>query len=72
MAAGPGIHMTAYIANQLIKSYATDGAIKQAHAIFESLANPPSDVAASGNHVLHESSLVVPHVSPGLVSYRGD
>ena len=52
MVAGSGIHMTSSTANQPIKSCATKGAIKQARAIFESLANPPSDVAASGNHVL--------------------
>lgn len=51
-----GVHMTAYIANLLIKGYAAEGAIEQARAIFEGLADPPSGVAAPGNHVPHESS----------------
>lgn len=66
-----GVHMTAYIANLLIKGYAADGAIEQARAIFESLADPPSGVAAPGNHVPHDSSSPpTPPVSPDLVSYR--
>ena len=64
-----GVHMTAYIANLLIKGYAADGAIEQARAIFEGLADPPSGVAASGNHIPHDSSPALP-VSPGSVSYR--
>ncbi|KAH0839518.1 hypothetical protein J3R83DRAFT_376 [Lanmaoa asiatica] len=68
-----GVHMTAYIANLLIKGYAADGAIEQARAIFESLADPPSGVAAPGNHVPHDSSSPsssTPPVSPDSVSYR--
>lgn len=67
-----GVHMTAYIANLLIKGYAADGAIEQARAIFESLADPASGVAASGNHVPHDSTSTssTPPVSPGSVSYR--
>ncbi|KAI9572470.1 hypothetical protein HD554DRAFT_2292890, partial [Boletus coccyginus] len=67
-----GVHMTAYIANLLIKGYAADGAIEQARAIFESLADPPSGVAAPGNHVPHESSSSAScaPVSPNSVSYR--
>lgn len=67
-----GVHMTAYIANLLIKGYAADGAIEQARAIFESLADPASGVAAPGNHVPHESSSApsTPPVSRDSMSYR--
>ena len=67
-----GVHMTAYIANLLIKGYAASGGIEQARDIFESLADPPSGVAAPGNHVPHESSSApsTPPVSPDSVSYR--
>ncbi|KAF8432582.1 hypothetical protein L210DRAFT_3413442 [Boletus edulis BED1] len=67
-----GVHMTAYIANLLIKGYAADGGIEQARAIFESLADPASGVAAPGNHVPHESSSApsTPPMSPDSVSYR--
>ncbi|KAG8218224.1 hypothetical protein J3R82DRAFT_3792 [Butyriboletus roseoflavus] len=67
-----GVHMTAYIANLLIKGYAADGAIEQARAIFESLADPPSGVAAPGNHVPHDSTFAssTPPGSPDSVSYR--
>jgi pentatricopeptide repeat protein len=51
-----GVHMTAYIANLLIKGYAAIGDIEEARRIFESLLDPPSGVAASGNHVPHEGS----------------
>ncbi|KAG1729087.1 uncharacterized protein EDB91DRAFT_1160171 [Suillus paluster] len=51
-----GVHMTAYIANLLIKGYAAIGNIEEARRIFESLVDPPSGVAASGNHVPHEGS----------------
>lgn len=45
-----GIHMTAYIANSLIKGHATAGDIEQARAIFESMHDPPMGVAAYNNH----------------------
>ncbi|OAX33626.1 hypothetical protein K503DRAFT_775423 [Rhizopogon vinicolor AM-OR11-026] len=51
-----GVHMTAYIANLLIKGYAAIGDIEEARRIFEGLVDPPSGVAASGNHVPHEGS----------------
>jgi hypothetical protein len=63
-----GVHMTAYIANLLIKGYAADGAIDEARSIFESLADPASGVAAPGNHVPHDSTSVP--VSPHPISYR--
>ena len=48
-----GVHMTAYIANFLIKGYANVGDMGQAREIFESLSNPPSGVAAPNNHAPH-------------------
>lgn len=50
-----GIHLTAYIANLLIKGYAAVGDIARAREIFESLEDPPTGVAASSNHVPHSS-----------------
>ncbi|KAF9236399.1 hypothetical protein BU15DRAFT_50040 [Melanogaster broomeanus] len=63
-----GVHMTAYIANLLIKGYAADGAIDEARSIFENLADPASGVAAPGNHVPHNSTSAP--VSPNPISYR--
>jgi len=51
-----GVHMTAYIANFLIKGYANVGDMGQAREIFESLSNPPSGVAAPNNHAPHTPS----------------
>lgn len=51
-----GIHMTAYIANLLIKGHAAVGDVAQAREIFESLEDPPTGVAATSNHVPHSSS----------------
>lgn len=64
-----GVHMTAYIANILIKGYAAAGDIEEARRIFENLADPPSGVAASGNHVPHEGSSQRTSPSPSP-SYR--
>lgn len=50
-----GIHLTAYIANLLIKGYAAVGDIVRAREIFESLEDPATGVAASSNHVPHSS-----------------
>jgi pentatricopeptide repeat protein len=63
-----GVHMTAYIANLLIKGYAADGAIDEARSIFENLADPASGVAAPGNHVPHDSTCTL--ASPSPISYR--
>ncbi|EKM59023.1 uncharacterized protein PHACADRAFT_205203 [Phanerochaete carnosa HHB-10118-sp] len=66
-----GIRMTAYIANFLIKGYAASGNIEEARALFESLADPPTGVAAPNNHVPHEdqpsSSSPVMSVPAGVV-----
>ncbi|KAJ8515753.1 hypothetical protein ONZ45_g6863 [Pleurotus djamor] len=49
-----GIHMTAYIANCLIKGYAITGQLDHARSIFESLQDPPEGVAAPHNHAPHQ------------------
>lgn len=68
-----GIRMTAYIANFLIKGYATSGNIEDARALFESLADPPQGVAAPNNHAPHgdQASLPSPQRNlDGSVVYR--
>jgi pentatricopeptide repeat protein len=52
-----GVHMTAYVANFLIKGYALAGDIDQARSIFESLSDPPAGVAAPNNHAPHSPDL---------------
>ncbi|KAJ7842752.1 hypothetical protein B0H13DRAFT_2098421 [Mycena leptocephala] len=64
-----GVHMTAYIANFLIKGYADVGDMAQARAIFESLVDPPSGVAAVNNHAPHEPGMS-PVVDPMEPVYR--
>jgi pentatricopeptide repeat protein len=60
-----GIHMTAYIANFLIKGYAAAGNLEEARHIFESLLDPPQGIAAPNNHAPHEpSSPAVPADAP--------
>ncbi|TFK56292.1 hypothetical protein OE88DRAFT_1652965 [Heliocybe sulcata] len=61
------IHMTAYIANLIIKGYAAGGDIDSARTVFESLADPPEGVAAPNNHISHG---VVPHSSTMSLVYR--
>lgn len=64
-----GVHMTAYIANLLIRGYAAAGNIEEARKVFESLADPPVGVAAPHNHAPHDSS--VPQcISPNELVYR--
>ncbi|EAU82422.1 pentatricopeptide repeat protein [Coprinopsis cinerea okayama7 len=50
------VHMTAYVANFLIKGYANVGDIDQARSIFESMSDPPTGVAAPNNHAPHDPS----------------
>ncbi|KAH9920796.1 uncharacterized protein B0H18DRAFT_1213255 [Fomitopsis serialis] len=50
-----GIHMTAYIANLLIKAYASAGDIERSREIFDSLADPPEGIAAPHNHAPHDA-----------------
>ncbi|KAJ7136180.1 hypothetical protein C8R44DRAFT_662536 [Mycena epipterygia] len=64
-----GVHMTAYIANFLIKGYADVGDMAQSRAIFESLVDPPSGVAAVNNHAPHDPS-TSPIISPMEPVYR--
>ncbi|KAH9995178.1 hypothetical protein BJV74DRAFT_338280 [Russula compacta] len=63
------VHMTAYIANLLIRGYAAAGDIEQARMVFESLANPPVGVAAPHNHAPHDTS-VARRISPDEFVYR--
>jgi hypothetical protein len=60
------VHMTAYIANCLIKGYAAVGDLEESRLIFESLLDPPEGVAAPNNHVPHRPSLspTVPVTAP--------
>jgi len=64
-----GVHMTAYIANLLIRGYAAAGDIQQARVVFESLADPPVGVAAPNNHAPHNTS-VGRRISPDELVYR--
>jgi pentatricopeptide repeat protein len=64
-----GVHMTAYIANLLIRGYAAAGDIEQARLVFESLADPPVGVAAPNNHAPHNVA-APPHISPNELVYR--
>ncbi|KAL1753815.1 hypothetical protein FB107DRAFT_276393 [Schizophyllum commune] len=53
-----GVRMTAYIANALIKGYSRADDLESARRIFESLSDPPYGVAAPGNHVAHDATMV--------------
>ena len=50
------VHMTAYIANLVIKGYAAGGNIEDARDVFENLVDPPEGVAAPNNHAAHDSA----------------
>jgi len=60
-----GIHLTAYIANLLIKGHAAVGDMAQARAVFESLEDPPQGMAATSNHVSHSLSPSSPTPASG-------
>lgn len=47
-----GVHMTAYIANVLIRGYSAAGDIQRAREVFDTLADPPLGVAAPHNHFI--------------------
>ena len=64
-----GVHMTAYIANLLIKGYAVAGELEKARSVFASLADPPTGVAAPNNHAPHELDATAP-VHPHAPVYR--
>ncbi|KAF9530974.1 hypothetical protein CPB83DRAFT_849956 [Crepidotus variabilis] len=51
-----GVHMTAYIANFLIKGYANVGDLERSREIFESLVDPPFGIAAPNNHAPHNAT----------------
>lgn len=63
------VHMTAYIANFLIKGYANVGDLARAREIFESLADPPCGVAAPNNHAPHHAG-IEPEVGITELVYR--
>ncbi|KAG6836915.1 hypothetical protein H0H93_001281 [Arthromyces matolae] len=48
-----GVHMTAYVANSLIRGYSLLNEIEKARQVFESLEDPPQGVAAPNNHAPH-------------------
>ncbi|KAK7696450.1 hypothetical protein QCA50_001107 [Cerrena zonata] len=64
-----GVHMTAYIANLLIKGYAASGNMDSARALFEGLVDPPQGVAAPNNHASGEQDNAQ-RVSPYEPVYR--
>lgn len=64
-----GVHMTAYIANLLIRGYAAAGNIDEARKVFESLVDPPVGVAAPHNHAPHDTSVAL-RISPDESVYR--
>ena len=64
-----GVHMTAYIANLLIKGYAVAGELEKARDVFASLTDPPTGVAAPNNHAPHELDVTTP-VHPYAPVYR--
>ncbi|KAI0269410.1 hypothetical protein BC834DRAFT_951720 [Gloeopeniophorella convolvens] len=64
-----GVHMTAYIANLLIRGHAAAGEIERARAVFESLADPPVGVAAPNNHAPHNATSAL-RVPPHELVYR--
>jgi pentatricopeptide repeat protein len=64
-----GVHMTAYIANLLIRGYAAAGNIVEARKVFESLVDPPVGIAAPHNHAPHDTS-VAPRIPPSELVYR--
>ncbi|KAG8958030.1 hypothetical protein FRC03_009530 [Tulasnella sp. 419] len=60
------MHMTAYVANVVIKGYAAAGDLEKARAMFETLMDPPSGFAAVNNHAPHDDNnpLFVPAEAP--------
>jgi len=64
-----GVHMTAYIANLLIKGYAVAGELEKARGVFANLVDPPTGVAAPNNHAPHELDTATP-VHPHTPVYR--
>ncbi|KAJ7484597.1 hypothetical protein FB451DRAFT_1084055 [Mycena latifolia] len=69
MMTSEGVHMTAYIANFLIKGYADVGDMDQARTVFEGLVDPPSGIAAVHNHAPHDPA-ASPVIDPLEPVYR--
>ncbi|KAG6816907.1 hypothetical protein H0H87_001860 [Tephrocybe sp. NHM501043] len=65
-----GVHMTAYIANALIKGYSLVDKLQEARDVFESLEDPPVGVAAPNNHMPHSPAEAVPSVDQSSPVYR--
>lgn len=65
-----GIHMTAYIANLLIKGYASVGDIERARGVFENLVDPPEGIAAPFNHAPHDGDSSAPQAPAYVPVYR--
>ncbi|KAJ7574315.1 hypothetical protein C8J56DRAFT_979357 [Mycena floridula] len=65
----PGVHMTAYVVNSIIRGHALTGALEEARELFETLVDPPTGVAASHNHASHDPTTAVP-VNPMEPVYR--
>lgn len=65
------VHMTAYVANLVIKGMAQCGDMEGARALFESLEDPPSGLAGHvrHNHGDGEAEMEVPSIDDGPV-YR--
>ncbi|KAK4055608.1 hypothetical protein OIV83_000154 [Microbotryomycetes sp. JL201] len=61
-----GVRKTAYVANCLIKAYAAQGDMQSARNAFGSMADPPTGVAAAGNHPVDRHPKHQHHVSTSL------
>lgn len=64
------VHMTAYIANLLIKGFASSGDMDRARAVFESLVDPPQGIAAPHNHGPREGDFNAPEDLTNVPVYR--
>ncbi|KAK0455751.1 uncharacterized protein EV420DRAFT_1644531 [Desarmillaria tabescens] len=63
------VHMTAYVANVLIRAYAVVGDIEKAREVFEGMADPAQGMAAMNNHAPF-NPLDSRHVAVGTPVYR--
>ncbi|KAM0788867.1 hypothetical protein ACM66B_002952 [Microbotryomycetes sp. NB124-2] len=61
-----GIRKTAYVANCVIKAHAALGDMESARNAFESMADPPTGVAAAGNHPVDRHPKHQHHVPTSL------
>ncbi|KAF8760291.1 Pentacotripeptide-repeat region of PRORP [Rhizoctonia solani] len=65
-----GVHMTAYIANLLIKGYATAGHLERARGVFDSMIDPPVGLAAVHNHPGHSGQDGIKHDVPSQLALQ--